>query len=377
MDFDFSDDELALTESARQVAQEVLAPRARAYDESAEFCRANLDELARLGFWGLNLPERYGGIDASSIAISLIIEQVSGACAATASSLTAHFLATDSILIGGSEEQRREWLPRAADGRVLGSFGLTEPGAGSNPVEMSTRAVREGDGWRLSGVKHYITNGGEADFVVVYAKTDPSAGHRGISAFLVPRGTPGMQAARPEPTMGLKASHIFELSFDCWLPAAALLGQEGQGFKTAMAVLDRGRVEVAAMAVGISQAALDATVAWVKERRIGGQALGDYQGVQWMLADMHAQLEAARLLTYKAAQLRDSGGRFSTESAVAKLVASEAAAKITDSALQLHGGYGYTRALPLERYVRDARILRIFEGASEVQRMIIARSLLR
>ncbi len=377
MDFSFNADELALAEMARKVAINELAPRARDHDESEAFVGDNLRALAELGFMGVNLPEQYGGSEASSIGVSLIVEHIAGACAATCSSLTAHFLATDSVLIGGSESQKAEVLPRAASGEWLGAFALTEPGAGSNPAEMRTRAVRDGEGWHLTGVKHFITNGGAADFVVVYAKTDPDAGHRGISAFLVPQGTPGFTVAKIERTMGLRASHVNELGFDCRLPASALLGAEGQGFKTAMAVLDRGRVEVAATALGIAQAALDASLAWVKERRIGGQALGDYQGIQWMLADMYTQLEAARLLTYRAAQQRDSGQRFSQESALAKLFASEAAAKITDAALQLHGGYGYTRELPLERYARDARILRIYEGSSEVQRNIIARTLLR
>ena len=305
-----------------------------------------------------------------------MVEAVSAACASTASALTAHFLATDSILIGGTEEQRQEWLPRCASGELLGAFGLTEPAAGSNAADMRTRAVRETGGWRIRGSKHYITNAREADFIVLYAKTDPETGARGISAFLIPKGTAGVTFANPEKTMGLRGSTIYELALDCWLPADALLGEENQGFRTAMEVLDRGRVEVAAMSLGIARAAMEYALKWVDERQIGTKPLSAYQGTQWRIADMHAQFQAARLLTQQAAARRDSGERFSLESATAKLFAAEACGFITDAALQLHGGYGYIRDLPLERFVRDARILRIFEGTSEVQKIIISRAVL-
>ncbi|MBP3933988.1 MAG: acyl-CoA dehydrogenase family protein, partial [Pseudomonas sp.] len=325
---------------------------------------------------GINLPEEYGGPGIGSLAMSRVVEAVAGACASTASAMTAHFLATDSILLGGTEEQKHEWLPRAASGELLGAFALTEPAAGSNPADMRSRAVREEGGWRVRGNKHYITNAREADFIVLYVKTDADAGHKGISAFMVPRGTAGISFSSPEKTMGLRGSTIYELALDCWLPESALLGVEGQGFNTAMAVLDRGRVEVAAMSLGIANAALQASLSWVRERQIGPKPLAAYQGTQWRLADMYAQLESARMLTMKAAARRDSGERFSLDSATAKLVAAECAGFITDAALQLHGGYGYSRDLPLERYVRDARILRIFEGTSEVQKIIISRALL-
>jgi alkylation response protein AidB-like acyl-CoA dehydrogenase len=325
---------------------------------------------------GINLPEEYGGLGIGSLAMSRVVEAVAGACASTASALTAHFLATDSILIGGTEAQKQEWLPRAASGELLGAFALTEPAAGSNPADMRCRAQPEDGGWRIRGSKHYITNAREAGFIVLYAKTDADAGHKGISAFMIPQGTEGISFSSPEKTMGLRGSTIYELSLDCWLPASALLGSEGAGFNTAMAVLDRGRVEVAAMSLGVANAALQASLGWVRERQIGPKPLAAYQGTQWRLADMHTQLEAARMLTWKAAARRDSGERFSLESATAKLFAAECAGFVTDAALQLHGGYGYIRDLPLERYVRDARILRIFEGTSEVQKIIISRSVL-
>ncbi|MDH4555969.1 acyl-CoA dehydrogenase [Pseudomonas sp. BN417] len=376
MNFELDSTELAVVESAERVSRDVLQANAQRYDEAEAFCGDSLKALGDLGFMGINLPETYGGFGVGSLAMSRVVEAVAAACASTASALTAHFLATDSILIGGTEEQRQEWLPRAATGELLGAFGLTEPAAGSNPADMRTRAVRENGGWRIRGSKHYITNAREADFIVLYAKTDADAGHRGISAFMIPKGTAGVTFSNPEKTMGLRASTIYELALDCWLPESALLGEEGQGFRTAMEVLDRGRVEVAAMSLGIARAAMEYSLKWVDERQIGPKPLAAYQGTQWRLADMYTQLEAARLLTMQAAVRRDSGERFSLESATAKLFAAEAAGFITDAALQLHGGYGYIRDLPLERFVRDARILRIFEGTSEVQKIIISRAVL-
>ncbi|WP_416310619.1 acyl-CoA dehydrogenase family protein [Pseudomonas sp. W03] len=376
MNFDIDATELAIVDSAERVCRDVLAANAQRYDEAESFCAESLQALGELGFMGINLPETYGGFGIGSLAMSRVVEAVSAACASTASALTAHFLATDSILIGGSEAQRQEWLPRCASGELLGAFGLTEPAAGSNPADMRTRAVREEGGWRIRGSKHYITNAREADFIVLYAKTDPDAGARGISAFMIPKGTTGVTFATPEKTMGLRGSTIYELALDCWLPAEALLGQENQGFRTAMEVLDRGRVEVAAMSLGIARAAMEYALKWVDERQIGPKPLSAYQGTQWRIADMHAQFQAARLLTMQAAARRDSGERFSLESATAKLFAAEACGFITDAALQLHGGYGYIRDLPLERFVRDARILRIFEGTSEVQKIIISRAVL-
>lgn len=376
MNFDIDATELAIVDSAERVCRDVLAANAQRYDEEEAFCAESLQALGELGFMGINLPETYGGFGIGSLAMSRVVEAVSAACASTASALTAHFLATDSILIGGTEEQRQEWLPRCASGELLGAFGLTEPAAGSNPADMRTRAVHETGGWRIRGSKHYITNAREADFIVLYAKTDPEAGARGISAFLIPKGTAGVTFANPEKTMGLRGSTIYELALDCWLPADALLGEENQGFRTAMEVLDRGRVEVAAMSLGIARAAMEYALKWVDERQIGTKPLSAYQGTQWRIADMHAQFQAARLLTQQAAARRDSGERFSLESATAKLFAAEACGYITDAALQLHGGYGYIRDLPLERFVRDARILRIFEGTSEVQKIIISRAVL-
>ncbi|MDD9341126.1 MAG: acyl-CoA dehydrogenase family protein [Providencia heimbachae] len=376
MSFEINETEHAIVDAVEKVCRDILQANAQRYDETETFCVESLTALGEMGCWGINLPEQYGGFGIGSIAMSKIVEAVAAACASTSSALTAHFLATDSILIGGTEAQKAYWLPKAASGEALGAFGLTEPAAGSNPADMRTVATRENGGWRIRGNKHYITNAKEADFIVLYAKTDLEAGARGISAFMIEKGTEGVAFSQPEKTMGLRGSTIYELALNCWLPESALLGEENKGFHTAMEVLDKGRVEVAATSLGIARAAMESALGWVKERQIGKKPLAAYQGTQWRIADMHTQLEAARMLTWHAAELRDSGNRFSLQSATAKLFAAECAGFVTDAALQLHGGYGYIRDLPLERYVRDARILRIFEGTSEIQKIIISRAVL-
>jgi alkylation response protein AidB-like acyl-CoA dehydrogenase len=372
---DACDSDLAAVESVRRVAAEILAPAAAETDATAAFPRRQLAALGELGVMGMNLPPQWGGPGISASALAACVEAIAGACGSTASALTAHFLASDAILIGGDDSIRTRYLPDAATGKRLGAFALTEPRAGSNPADMRCRATTEEGGYRLTGVKHFISNGGIADFIVVFAITDPSAAHKGISAFVVDRGTPGLIAAPPEKTMGLRGGHIFELSFDCHISATQRIGAEGSGFRTAMKVLDNGRVEVAAMCLGMAQAALDAALGWVRQRQVGGQPLADYQGIQWMLADMATELRAARLLTEDAVRKRGTGSRFSVEASMAKLFASEVAGRVADRALQIHGGYGYNAALPIERYVRDLRVMRIYEGSSEIQRTIIARAL--
>ena len=329
---------------------------------------------------GANLPEAYGGSAISAPALLRAVSIVAGACGSTASALTAHYLATDSILIGGTEAQKQEWLTKAATGEALGAFALTEPTAGSDPADMKTRARRTDSGWHLKGTKCFISNGGVADFIVVYAVTDPEKAHRGISAFVLPKGTPGLDAGPPEKTMGLKGGHVFTLNLDCELPESALLGEEGKGFRTAMQVLDNGRIEVAAQCLGLAGAAMNAAIAYAKDRIIGGIPLSERQGIRWMIADMGVAFRSALLLSQEAARQRDlahrHGGRFSLASSMAKLGASEAAGKIADTALQLHGGYGYTRDFPIERINRDLRIMRIYEGSSEIQRTIISGNML-
>lgn len=374
---DWNEDEAALLEQIGRFAQNVLAPRAAELDETATFAICHLPAMADLGLMGLNLPQDDGGLGLSGPALYRAVELIAGACGSTASLLTAHYLATDSLHLGADAALRARFLPRAAAGS-LGAFALTEPQAGSNPADMRTLARRDGAGYRLRGAKCFISNAGAADFMVVYAKTDPQAGARGVSAFVLePRATEGIGIAPAERTMGLRGGHVFGVTFDdCFVPEENRIGAEGTGFRTAMKVLDNGRIEVAAQATGIAEAALSAAVAYARERQVGGHPIADFQGLQWMLADSANDLAAARALGLSAARLRGTGARYSTESAHAKLFASEAAWRIADRALQIHGGYGYCRDFPLERYLRDLRIFRIYEGSSEIQRSIIARGLL-
>lgn len=377
MIYPMHDDERAVIEQIERFANEVLAPKAAMLDEESLFATLHLPAMAEMGLMGMNLPEDMGGIGLSGPALYAAVEALAGACGSTASMLTAHFLATDSILLGGDDTLKERVLPDAAAGNTLGAFALTEPQAGSNPADMTTYAQREGEGYRIKGAKCFISNAGAADFIVVYAKTDRDAGARGVSAFVVqPKEVEGVEIAPNERTMGLKGGHVFGISLDCWVPSENRLGEEGTGFRTAMKVLDNGRIEVAAQATGIADAALKAAISYAKERKVGGTAIGNFQGLQFMLADSATELAAARALAMQAAVKRGTGERYSTESAFAKLYATEAAWRIADNALQIHGGYGYTRDFPLERYLRDLRIFRIYEGSSEIQRTIIARGLL-
>ncbi|AEI92796.1 acyl-CoA dehydrogenase family protein [Roseobacter litoralis] len=371
-----NDDETLFCDLLERIVADKIAPLATQTDETSNFVHAQLKVLAEAGMMGANLPEAFGGSDISAPALLRAVEIVAGGCGSTASALTAHFLASDSILIGGTEAQKAHWLPKVATGEALGAFALTEPSAGSDPAYMKTRATREGDGWHLRGSKCFISNGGVADILIVFAVTDPAARHRGISAFILPKHTPGFTAGPAEKTMGLKGGHVFSLTLDCHLPAEALLGEKGSGFRTAMKVLDNGRVEVAAQCIGMAQAALNAAKAYASDRVIGGEALSAKQGIRWMLADMALDLYGARLMALEAARQRDTGARFSEAAAMAKLKASEAADRVADAALQIHGGYGYTRDFPIERLTRDLRIMRIYEGSSEIQRNIIAGHLL-
>ncbi|WP_281827086.1 acyl-CoA dehydrogenase family protein [Jannaschia rubra] len=373
-------EERAFCDMLTRLCAERIAPHAAETDETSAFVHTQLALLGQAGMLGANLPEEHDGGGLSAPALLRAVSIVAGACGSTASALTAHYLATDSILIGGTEAQRDHWLPQAASGAALGAFALTEPAAGSDPADMRTRARRTDGGWHLTGSKCFISNGGVADFVVVFAVTDPEQGHRGISAFIVPKDTPGFEAGPPERTMGLKGGHVFTLNLDCDLPPDALLGEEGQGFRTAMKVLDNGRIEVAAQCLGMADAAMSAAMEYAKGRVIGGQPLTERQGVRWMIADMGVAYRQALLLAQDAARQRqaaeESGARFSLAAAMAKLAASEAAGRIADTALQLHGGYGYTRDFPVERIVRDLRIMRIYEGSSEIQRVIVSGQML-
>ncbi|MCB4790044.1 acyl-CoA dehydrogenase family protein [Delftia sp. Lp-1] len=367
----------AIADAVARFADDSLAPLAQRMDEEALSATCHVPGLAALGVMGMNLPEALGGPGVTPTAMLLSLVAISRACAATSSMIGAHYLGTDAVLIGGDDAQRQQWLPRCASGEWLAAFALTEPRGGSHPADMRTRAVRDGDDYLITGVKHFISNAAEARFMVVFAKTDMQAGARGVSAFIVPRDLPGIQISAPEKLMGIRGGHAFEVSLDgVRVPASHRLGAEGTGFKTAMKVLDNSRLDVAATALGVAEAALAAAAQWANQRLVGGEPLATKQGIQWKLADMKLRLEASWALTMQALALRQAGQPFTQHSAMAKLHASEMVGFVTDEALQIHGGYGYTREMPLERLVRDARILRIYEGSSEVQRSIIARGVL-
>ncbi len=371
------DSDLEIADAISRYAHNELAPHAARVDREELPTTRYVAQLAELGVMGMNLPQRWGGVDASPAAIVLSLVAIAKACASTSSMIGAHYLATDSLLIGADDALRERYLPDAAAGKKLGAFALTEPRAGSNPADMATRATREGEGYRITGVKHFISNADAADFIVVYAKTDPDAGARGISAFVVDRHAAGVEVASAEKLMGIRGAPAHEVALDCVVPAGNRLGTEGSGFRTAMKVLDNSRLDVAATSIGIAEAALAAAVEWIGARMVGGEPLSGQQGLQWMIADMKTRLEAAWLLTLQAAARRAAGEPFTQDASMAKLYASEMVAFVTDAALQMHGGYGFTREMPLERFVRDARILRIYEGSSEIQRTVIARAMLR
>lgn len=370
-------DDHAIADAVARFADDALAPLAQRMDEEALSATCHVPGLSALGVMGMNLPEALGGPGVTPTAMLLSLVAISRACAATSSMIGAHYLGTDAVLIGGDDAQRQQWLPRCASGQWLAAFALTEPRGGSHPADMRTRAVRDGDDYLITGVKHFISNAAEARFMVVFAKTDMEAGARGVSAFIVPRDLPGIQVSAPEKLMGIRGGHAFEVSLDgVRVPASHRLGAEGTGFKTAMKVLDNSRLDVAATALGVAEAALAAAAQWANQRLVGGEPLATKQGIQWKLADMKLRLEASWALTMQALALRQAGQPFTQHSAMAKIHASEMVGFVTDEALQIHGGYGYTRDMPLERLVRDARILRIYEGSSEVQRSIIARGVL-
>jgi alkylation response protein AidB-like acyl-CoA dehydrogenase len=368
--------DVAVLDSISEFCKSVLAPEAATTDRESRFAIHHMKALRDMGIMGMNLPTDYDGMGLDAATLLEAMAMISGTCASTGSMVSAHFLCSDSIKFGGSDDQKQKFLPALASGEHLGAFALTEPGAGSNPAEMTTRAVRNGDHYRITGTKHFISNAGAADVLVIYAKTDPAAGGRGISAFVVERKNGGITTGKPEPTMGLRGAHAFELSIDAIVPVANRLGDEGTGFRTALKTLDSGRIDIAMCSVGIAEAAFLTAQEWMKNHKVGKTPIADFQGLQWMLADMATDIAAARGLCLEAIRKRMKGERYSQEASMAKLFASEMAGRVTDTALQIHGGYGFTQSYPLERYARDARIMRIYEGSSEIQRNIIARGLL-
>jgi alkylation response protein AidB-like acyl-CoA dehydrogenase len=378
MDLELNETQKLVEQAARGYAQSRIAPRAHDIDRDAKIPREILDGLAELGLFGVNIPEALGGAAAGVVAYSLAMQEVAAACASTAVTMAVTNMVGEVIARFGTDAQRAKYNPRLCDGTlVAGSFALSEPEAGSDPGAMSTIARRDGDGWILDGSKQWITSGDFAGVFVVWARTG-EAGTRGISCFLVEAGTPGMTVGRHEDKMGLRGSSTTGLHFEaCKLPGDALLGELNGGFKIAMMALDGGRIGIASQAIGIGTAALNAAIAYAKERKTFGQPIADHQAIQWMIADAKTELEAARMLTLRAAYLKETDQRFSKEAAMAKLYASEAAWRIADRAVQIHGGYGYTKDFAVERHLRDVRVTRIYEGTSEIQRIVIARDALR
>lgn len=379
MDLKLTEEQEMIRKMARDFAEKEVEPVAAEMDEKGEVHMGNVRKMAQLGFLGLTTPEEYGGAGLDSVSYVIAIEELSKACASTAIVMAVQNSLVNYILFKfGTEEQRQKYLTGLAQGEKIGAFALTEPGAGTDAAAQQTTAVRDGDHYVINGTKHFITNGGFADIVLLFAMTDKSAGHRGISCFIVEKGTPGFSVGKHENKMGIRASNTCELIFeDCKVPAENRLGDEGMGFKIAMVALDAGRVGVGAQAVGIAQAALDKATEYAKTRVQFGQPIASFQAIQFMLADMATQVEAARLLVYSAALKKDSGERFSKEASMAKLFASEVAGFVTTKAIQIHGGYGYMKEYPVERYFRDAKITELYEGTSEVQRMVIASNLLK
>ena len=367
-----------LRDTVRRFADEVVAPRAREIDESGEFPRDFFDRAAELGLAGVAVPEEYGGAGMDTISYCLAIEEISRACASSGVILSVNnSLVCDPLLKYGSEAQKREWLTPLASGRKLGCFALTEPGAGSDAGAIRTTARREGDDYVLDGNKVFITNGTHAEVALVFATVDPAKKHRGITAFIVSADTPGYARGGHEYKLGVNASGTTELSFQGMrVPAAQRLGEEGEGFKIAMSTLDGGRVGISAQAVGIARGAMEEALTYAKEREQFGQPIAEFQAIQFYLAEMSTELDAARLLAWKAAWAKDRGRRYSLEAAQAKLFSSQMAQRVTNLALQIHGGYGYTKEYNVERYFRDARITEIYEGTSEIQKLVIARAVL-
>jgi len=376
--FYLTDDQRMIRDLARRVAREKIAPRAAHYDETEAYPEESIRAIIDAGLFGLWVPEAYGGSDLGCLALALVCEEIAWACAATATQFLDQPLGGLPILLFGTDEQKKKYLPRLATGEWLAAYSLSEPGAGSDAAGLRTTAVRRGDSYVLNGSKQWCTNGDHADVVCVFATVDPAKRARGVTAFLVERGTPGFTVGKKEKKMGIRASPTVALHFtDCAVPAEQRLGAEGEGFTIAMSTLDITRPSTGAMAVGIGQAALDAAVGYAQERQQFGQPIAAFQGIQFMLADMAMQVHAARLMVHHAARQVDAGIRGNTlEASMAKCWAGDAAMRVATDAVQIFGGYGYTREFPVERFMRDAKVMQIYEGTNQIQRVIIAKELL-
>ncbi len=379
MIFKLSEEQELLRKTVRDFAESEIAPRAAEMDEKEEYDLSLWNKMAEMGLTGIPYPEEYDGAEMDNISYAIAVEELSRVCGSSGVLVSAHTsLCAWPIYAFGTEEQKKKYLAPLSSGEKIGAMGLTEPSAGSDAGALKMTAVRDGDEYVLNGAKIFITNAYFAEIYVVFASTDRGKGHRGISAFIVEKGTPGFTFGKKEHKLGIRASATYELVYEnCRIPAENLLGEEGQGFKIVMMTLDGGRIGIAAQALGIAQGAYEQALNYSKVREQFGKPISANQGMQWMLADMATQIEAARLLVYQAAYLKDAKQPYSKQSAMAKLFASETAMSVTTKAVQIFGGYGYTREYPVERMMRDAKITEIYEGTSEIQRMVIAANILK
>jgi alkylation response protein AidB-like acyl-CoA dehydrogenase len=379
MNFVLTPEQEDIRKMVREFAAKAIAPTAAERDEKELFDRGIFDQMGKLGLMGLPYPEEYGGAGSDYVSYAIAVEEISRVCASTGIGMSVHVsLCSGPIMLYGSEEQKQKFLRPLAEGTKLGAFGLTEPNAGTDAANGSSTAVKEGDSYVLNGTKVFNTNGGEAEIYLFFAATDKSLGPKGMSCFIVEKGTPGFSFGKKEIKMGIRSSVQRELIFEnCRVPAANLLGKEGDGFKIAMGALDSGRIGVAAQATGLAQGALDEAIKYAKQRVQFGKPIATFQGVNFMLADMATKVEAARLLTYQAAFKRSNGMPYAKEAAMAKMFASDAAMAVTTDAVQVFGGYGFSREYPVERMMRDAKITQIYEGTNQAQRMVIAGNILR
>ena len=378
--FGLTDEQESLRKMVRTFAAKEVAPHVSEWDETSTFPAAVVKQMGELGLMGIIFPEELGGAGMGYVEYVLAVEELSRVDGSVGIIVASHnSLCTNHIMLAGNDEQRKKWVTKLASGQWLGAWGLTEPGSGSDAGGMRTTAVRKDNGWVLNGGKVFITNGSYADCALVLAVTDREKGTRGgVSAFLVEKGTPGFKPGKKENKLGLRASDTAELIFqDCFVPADSLVGVEGDGFKDAMRVLDGGRISIAALSLGIARGALDAAMKYATERRQFGKAISEFQAIQFKLATMATELDAAWLLTMRAAQMKDRGEKVTLESAMAKLYASEVACRICDEGVQIHGGYGFIKDYPAEKFYRDVKLCTIGEGTSEIQRMVIARELLK
>ena len=376
---ELTQEEIEFQQKVRDFAKAILEPKAEEIDRTVEFPWDTVKEMAKLGIMGINFPEEYGGAGKNTMHYTIAVEEISRVCGSTGITYAAHIsLGSFPIYAFGTEEQRRKYLVPLAKGEALGAFGLTESNAGSDAAGTQTTAVLDGDEYVINGTKCFITNASVGQTAVITAMTDKTKGTKGISSFIVEQGTPGFQIGKKENKMGLRGSDTCELIFEnCRIPRANLLGKEGEGFKQFMITLDGGRISIGAMALGIAQGALDASVTWAKERIQFGKPIANLQAIQWKIADMAVEIEAARNLVYYASRLKDTGKRFTKEGAMCKLYAAEVAMRATIQAVQIHGGRGFMREYPVQRFMRDAKLTEIGEGTSEIQRLVIARQLLR